>query len=103
MRNDKGPKARRQRQALSASHRLDKGHLGRVEAQLAGLRTEIAFGPHRVLSVSRLIDAWLPLTCAVNGLNRSMGLSDLYPFVIPPAVAEKMSYIHGRVHRQREE
>ena len=31
--------------------------------------------------MSPLIDAWLPLSLALNSLNRTMGLSDLYPFV----------------------
>jgi hypothetical protein len=39
--------------------------------------------------MSRLIDAWLPLTFAVNSINRGMGLHDLYPFVLsPPAIAK---------------
>jgi hypothetical protein len=39
--------------------------------------------------MSRLIDAWLPLTFAVNSINRSTGLHDLYPFVLsPPAIAK---------------
>ncbi len=62
------------------------------------LVTEIAFDPHRVRRVETLIDAWLPLTYAVNCLNRSMGQPDLYPFVIPPKVVEKMSYIHRLIH-----
>ncbi len=55
------------------------------------LETEISFDPHRVGSVGMLVDAWLPLTYAINCLNRSMGQPDLYPFVIPPAVVKKMS------------
>jgi hypothetical protein len=27
-------------------------------------------------------------------INRSMGKPDLYPFVLPPAVLEKMRFIH---------
>ena len=45
---------------------------------------------------------WIPLTCALNSINRGMGLSDLYPFVIPPAVVEKLRFIHeviDSVHR----
>lgn len=41
---------------------------------------------------------WVPLTCALNSINRGMGLSDLYPFVIPPAVIEKLRFIHGVIH-----
>jgi hypothetical protein len=41
-----------------------------------------------------LLAEWVPLTCALNSINRGMGLSDLYPFVIPPAVVEKLRFIH---------
>ena len=34
--------------------------------------------------MDRIIEAWLPLTFAVNSINRSMGLQDLYPFVLSP-------------------
>ena len=40
-------------------------------------------------------DLWqLPLSVAANSLNRSMGLPDLYPFVLPVAVLDKMQFIH---------
>jgi hypothetical protein len=41
-----------------------------------------------------IIEWWLPLSWALNMLNRSMGKTDLYPFVLPPAVLEKMRFIH---------
>jgi hypothetical protein len=40
-----------------------------------------------------LLNAWLPLTYALNALNRSMGASDIYPFVLGPAVIEKLGFI----------
>ncbi len=42
--------------------------------------------------------AWLPLTFAVNSLNRSMGQPDLYPFVLGPTVIGKLAFIHERVY-----
>jgi hypothetical protein len=42
-----------------------------------------------------IIDMWLPLAWALNMVNRSMGKEDLYPFVLPPAVLEKMRFIHA--------
>jgi hypothetical protein len=45
-----------------------------------------------------IIDAWLPLTFAVNSLNRAMGNQDLYPFVLSPAVIAKLSFVHDVVH-----
>lgn len=47
----------------------------------------------------RVIDEWLPLTYALNAINRSMGKGDLYPFVLPPAVLRKLAFIHGIVVR----
>jgi hypothetical protein len=37
---------------------------------------------------------WLPLAWSLNMVNRSMGKSDLYPFVLPVPVLEKMRLIH---------
>lgn len=42
----------------------------------------------------RIIELWLPLSWSLNMLNRSMGHDDLYPFVLPPAVLEKMRLVH---------
>ncbi|CAM3200512.1 hypothetical protein BST27_22910 [Mycobacterium intermedium] len=42
-----------------------------------------------------IIDMWLPLSWSLNMVNRSMGHDDLYPFVLPPAVLEKMQFIHN--------
>lgn len=52
---------------------------------------------HKMLGPSgfdTIIDMWLPLAWALNMVNRSMGKDDLYPFVLPPAVLEKMRFIH---------
>ena len=45
----------------------------------------------------QIIDMWLPLSWSLNMINRSMGKHDLYPFVLPPAVLEKMRFIHSVV------
>jgi hypothetical protein len=63
------------------------------------LAAAVDFDPYRV-GMERLIEAWLPLTFAFNSINRSMGLSDLYPFVLTPAVILKLSFIHDQVHRR---
>jgi hypothetical protein len=61
------------------------------------LAAEIDFDPHDVGDLDRLIQAWLPLTFAVNSLNRSMGQPDLYPFVLSPMVISKLAFIHERI------
>ncbi len=44
-----------------------------------------------------IVDEWLPLSWALNQVNRSMGHPDLYPFVLPKAVLEKMQFVHDLV------
>lgn len=63
------------------------------------MRTAIHGEPRLDQDFARLIDAWLPLTYAINNLNRVMGLPDFYPFVIAPPVIAKMEYIHAVVQR----
>jgi hypothetical protein len=46
---------------------------------------------------AELIDAWLPLTYALNAVNRSMGAGDLYPFALSPPAIEKLAFVHDRV------
>jgi hypothetical protein len=41
-----------------------------------------------------LIAAWVPLTVALNSLNRSMGLADVYPFVLADRVIAKLKFVH---------
>ncbi|HEY2227096.1 MAG TPA: putative zinc-binding peptidase [Xanthobacteraceae bacterium] len=57
------------------------------------LAAKIDFDPHHA-PLDRIIEAWLPLTFAVNSVNRSMGLQDLYPFVLAPPVIVKLAFVH---------
>ena len=66
-------------------------------AKSLDLSMVIDFDPHTA-EMDRIIDAWLPLTFAVNSINRSMGQPDLYPFVLPPPVIWKLTFVHNRVH-----
>jgi hypothetical protein len=66
-------------------------------AKGADLTMVIDFDPHHA-EMDRIIDAWLPLTFAVNSINRSMGQPDLYPFVPAPPVIWKLSFIHNQIH-----
>jgi len=68
--------------------------------QAGGLEVDVAIDPYRTTGMDEIIDQWVPLVFAVNSLNRSMGLSDLYPFVISPTVREKLAFIHTMVHDQ---
>jgi hypothetical protein len=44
-----------------------------------------------------VLEAWIPLTYALNAISRSMGSSDLYPFVLTPEIEAKLAFIDGLV------
>jgi hypothetical protein len=48
-----------------------------------------------------LMRTWLPLSFAMNSVNRCMGQTDLYPFVLSPAVEKKLGFIHWLLHEGR--
>src|SRR5208282_3576280 len=47
--------------------------------------------------MDRLVEAWLALSFAVNSINRSMGLHDLYPFVLGPLAVAKLTFVQQRI------
>lgn len=49
---------------------------------------------YRTESFDALIKRWVPLTLALNDINRSMGHADFYPFVIPEVAATKLAFVH---------
>lgn len=59
-----------------------------------GLSARVDFDVHRA-DIARLIDAWIPLTFAANSMNRSMGLPDLYPFVLSAPAIAKLTFVHS--------
>jgi hypothetical protein len=46
-----------------------------------------------------LINAWFPLTFALNSLNRGMGLPDIYPFVLSEVAIRKLRFVHDVIER----
>ena len=62
------------------------------------LSAEIDIDPYEAIDMTEIIDAWLPLTFAMNRLNRAMGNHDLYPFVLSPRVIEKLTFVHEIAH-----
>lgn len=54
---------------------------------------------YRKGSIDALIERWVPLTAALNELNRSMGHPDFYPFVLPPAAMQKLGFVHAAIRR----
>jgi hypothetical protein len=67
-------------------------------ARTGELDAQVDFDPYRVRDPSPLIETWIPLSNALNSLNRTMGQPDLYPFILSPRVVEKLSAIHDLIH-----
>lgn len=66
-----------------------------AQNSLQKIKTSINRDPYTVKDFTVVFNMWIPLTFAINSLNRSMGHDDFYPFVISPAVMAKLQFIHG--------
>ncbi len=58
------------------------------------IATEVDFQPYRARSAEQLVSAWVPLSLAINAIQRSMGQPDSYPFVLSQPVVTKLEYLH---------
>lgn len=65
-----------------------------IARQVDHLDVDVKQDPFEIVDFDEIIAMWLPLSFAMNSINRSMGHTDLYPFVITAAVMEKLSFIH---------
>ncbi|MEQ5836146.1 putative zinc-binding metallopeptidase [Marinobacter sp. NFXS9] len=55
--------------------------------------------PYSEPDADRLIHIAASLTVGVNHVNRSMGLSDLYPFVLSDVARQKLAFVHNWLRR----
>jgi len=62
------------------------------------LDTLVDFDPYTEAEFSRIVDSWIPLSNALNCLNRAMGQPDSYPFVLSAPVIDKLKAVHQLVH-----
>ncbi|MDF1719130.1 MAG: putative zinc-binding metallopeptidase [Minwuia sp.] len=70
----------------------------KVDSEL--LESELARAPYQEDDFDRLMSQWMPLTVALNSLNRSMGQEDAYPFALAAPVIEKLRFVHRVVRGQ---
>lgn len=49
-----------------------------------------------------LMEGFHVVTLALNGLNRSMGHPDAYPFAVCPRASEKLEFVHRTIRDQRQ-
>ena len=55
--------------------------------------------PYAEADTARLIDVAAALTIGINHVNRSMGLSDIYPFVLSEVARRKLAFVHDWLRR----
>lgn len=53
--------------------------------------------PSRDFEFEQGIDHWIRFSVALNEVNRSMGLPDLYPFTLTPQVVSKLEFVHQTI------
>jgi hypothetical protein len=75
---------------LKVRPRLARGHIA----------ASIDFDPYAMRAFEPIVESWLPVEFATNSMNRSMGLLDLYPFVLSPKVIEKLGFMHALTHQR---
>jgi len=80
------------------SHGLTVREPAREHAGARVVTDRLAFSDFESLS-----SGWNVVTLALNSLNRSMGVEDAYPFVLSPAVLEKLRFVHELVLAPRRE
>ncbi len=67
----------------------------------APLDTDADFDPYVCTRIDTLVERWLPISLALNMLNRSLGQRDAYPFVLNTAVQRKLELISRIISAQR--
>ncbi|UVC09764.1 putative zinc-binding peptidase [Rhizobium sp. TH2] len=58
--------------------------------------------PYEATGIDQIIAAWIPLTVAINSINRSLGQPDLYPFVLTDAIVRKIDFVFRLIANSRE-
>jgi hypothetical protein len=57
----------------------------------------------RAQDFDQMVEDWSSLTYVLNNLNRGLGLPDSYPFVLWPAVIDKLRFIHDTIYSVRQQ
>lgn len=65
------------------------------------MKAKASFDPYTIDDFEVIIKTCVPLSFAVNSINRAMGIQDVYPFVITDTVITKMKFIHHLLLQKR--
>jgi hypothetical protein len=71
---------------------LDTASDARINLNERAISTPLPLAADRPFAA--LLEDWLPLTVALNQLNRSMGMHDAYPFALTDRVVDKLAFVH---------
>jgi hypothetical protein len=105
---DKGPASDWQQNYISAyasSHPLEDWAETWAHYMLMDdtVETAVSFGIVPMVDSDNHFDVWmnvwLQLVVVMNALNRSVGNSDAYPFVVSQTVRSKLKFIHKLIHQ----
>ncbi|WP_047546134.1 putative zinc-binding metallopeptidase [Psychroserpens sp. Hel_I_66] len=84
---------------------VETAYFFRINVKPLGIKrstkTKVSLDPYTIKNFDAIIKKCMPLSFAVNSINRAMGIPDVYPFVITPAVISKMKFIHSLLLSKR--
>jgi hypothetical protein len=69
--------------------------------RIGGLTAKVDFDPYATGEFDAIASSWLPFVFAMNSLSRTIGLRDMYPFILTPTVIGKLGFIHSLVQHSR--
>jgi hypothetical protein len=69
--------------------------------RIGGLSAKADFDPYMIEEFDAVAQSWLPFVFAMNALSRTIGLRDMYPFILSPSVIGKLRFIHDLVAQLR--
>jgi len=70
------------------------GRVVELESELRRLSGEVSTDQLTLADFDALMEGWQAVTIALNSLSRSMGMKDVYPFVLSQPVRDKLRFVH---------
>jgi hypothetical protein len=53
--------------------------------------------PYHARDINEFFHHWIPLTVAMNAMNRAIGVPDFYPFVLTEVTRRKLRFVHDLI------
>jgi hypothetical protein len=65
--------------------------------KIGGLCAKADCDPYTIEDFDVIVGSWFPFVIAMNSVSRTMGLRDIYPFVLSRTVIGKLNFVHTLV------